>query len=84
VRARDDRPGAAEPQRVYAFSSSNPGLKIDSLPKLQTPTKESNKPGFYVGGNIYTDWASVPELQDHQLASARPSRSTATLFNFKW
>jgi len=82
-----DRPGAAEPQRVYTlFSSpSNPGLKIDSLPKLETPTKDSNKPGFYVGGNIYSDWASVPE--NYKTTNSRapdPSRSTASIFNFKW
>ena len=82
-----DRPGAAEPQRVYTlFSSpSNSGLKISSLPQLETPAKESTKPGFYVGGNIYSDWASVPE--NYKTTGSRapdPSRSTASLFNFKW
>jgi ABC-type amino acid transport substrate-binding protein len=82
-----DRPGPAEPQRVYTLFSNptNPRLMIDSLPKPETATKDRNKPGFYVGGNIYSDWASVPE--NYKTTGSRapdPSRSTASLFNFKW
>jgi ABC-type amino acid transport substrate-binding protein len=82
----DDRPGPAEPQRVYTlFSNTNPRLMIDSLPKPETAPKESTKPGFYVGGNIYTDWASVPE--NYKTTGSRPpdpGRSAASIFNFKW
>src|SRR5436190_3377340 len=46
---RDDRPGPSQPQRAYTlFSAPEP-----------EPKKATS--GFYVGGNIYSDWASVPE-----------------------
>ena len=41
--------------------------------------------GFYIGGNIYSDWASVPE--NYKTTNSRapdPRRSTATLFTFSW
>ena len=41
------RPGREVPQRVYAL--------------FTPPAEDTNKPGFYVGGTIYSDWASVPE-----------------------
>ena len=43
------------------------------------------KSGFYVGGNIYSDWASVPnryKVEDPQWPDA--SRSTASIFRFTW
>ena len=52
-----DKPGPSEPQRGYTLFS-NP------QPESQTARRS---PGFYVGGNIYSDWASVPgELQRGQ------------------
>jgi len=66
-----DQPGREEPKRVYL---------------LFTPPSESvTKPGFYVGGNIYTDWASVPEAY-RNLNAQHPdsSRSTASIFKFSW
>jgi ABC-type amino acid transport substrate-binding protein len=82
----DDRPGPVEPQRVYTlFSNTNPRLMIDSLPKPETATKDTTKPGFYFGGNIYSDWASVP--QNYKTTGSTPpdpSRSAASIFNFKW
>ena len=82
-----DRQGPAEPQRVYTLfsSSANPRLMIDTLPKPEQTPKDTSKPGFYFGGNIYTDWASVPS--NYKTTNSRPpdpSRSTASLFNFRW
>jgi len=42
-----DQPGPEVPKRVYALFSA--------------PADTLTTPGFYVGGNIYSDWASVPE-----------------------
>jgi polar amino acid transport system substrate-binding protein len=69
----DDRPGAAEPLRIYALSST------------PETTSEPTKPGFYLGGNIYRDWASVPEsYKDVRPRYPDSRRSTASLFQFVW
>ena len=71
-----DRSGTAEPQRAYA-------LFTDTNEKAASPTPK--KSGFYVGGNIYSDWASVPnryKVEDPQWPDA--SRSTASIFRFTW
>ncbi len=70
----NDRPGASEPQRIYSLFTEPP-----SAP--QGPTK----PGFYLGGSIYSDWASVPD--SYKLPSSQPPdprRSTASIFRFSW
>ena len=73
---RTDRTGPAEPLHIYhLFSAPPPPLGIT------TP----DKPGFYVGGNIYADWASVPE--NYKLSNSDapdPRRSTASVFKFVW
>src|SRR5262245_37190602 len=71
---RDDRPGPAEPQRIYSLFST-------PQPTSRTP----DKPGFYIGGNIYSDWASVPDsYKEVNPQPPDPRRSTATIFQFKW
>ena len=73
----NDRTGPTEPQRVYTLFSA----------PQTTSTKEPEKPGFYVGGNIYSDWASVPEsykLGNGNSDPPDPRRSTASVFKFKW
>jgi len=50
-----------------------------------SPSETQVKPGFYVGGNIYSDWASVPE--NYKVSNSDkpdPRRSTGTLFKFSW
>lgn len=72
---QNDRPGPSEPQRAYTLFST---------PTLSSPETQI-KPGFYVGGNIYSDWASVPE--NYKVSNSDkpdPRRSTATLFKFAW
>lgn len=70
----DDRVGPSEPQRVYTLFSAP-----------QPVSKTSEKTGFYVGGNIYSDWASVPEsYKDVHPDPPDPRRSTATIFRFRW
>jgi ABC-type amino acid transport substrate-binding protein len=52
----------------------------------EAPKGPQDKPGFYVGGNIYRDWASVPESYKDPSPSQRPDprRSTGTIFTFTW
>jgi len=71
----NNRPGRAEPQHAYTLFSASA-----AEPAPQT------KPGFYVGGNIYRDWASVPDSYKNSSTSQRPDarRSTATIFKFTW
>jgi polar amino acid transport system substrate-binding protein len=73
---RTDRPGPAEPQRIYTLFSAQ---------EAAAPELTSTKPGFYVGGNIYRDWASVPDSYKSP-GSQRPDprRSTASIFKFTW
>ena len=71
---QNDSPGPSEPQRSYSIFSTPP-------PASQAPAK----PGFYVGGNIYSDWASVPD--SYKTVNAQPPdprRSTGTIFKFTW
>jgi ABC-type amino acid transport substrate-binding protein len=70
----DDRAGPKEPQRIYSLFSGADKKAPSGL-----------KPGFYMGGNIYADWASVPESykeSDPRFPDSR--RSTASIFKFTW
>ncbi|HVJ26038.1 MAG TPA: transporter substrate-binding domain-containing protein [Vicinamibacterales bacterium] len=80
---REDRAGTTEPKRVYAlFSPPQTSIRLgEPKPGSDAPVK----PGFYVGGNIYSDWASVPD--SYKVNTSRPpdpKRSTASIFNFRW
>jgi polar amino acid transport system substrate-binding protein len=73
---RSDRVGTIEPQGAYSISTS-------------TTEKEARDPGqsqrrFYVGGNLYSDWASVPQPYKIESSGWSPGRSTASVFTFKW
>jgi polar amino acid transport system substrate-binding protein len=71
---RTDRPGASAPQHIYTLFSAHE-------PVSTTPAKT----GFYIGGNIYSDWASVPE--SYKVINPQPPdarRSTASVFKFAW
>lgn len=73
---RDSKPGPAAPERVYNLFTTD-----QSAPKPASTTK----PGFYVGGNIYSDWASVPD--SYKTPNAQPPdyrRSSASIFKFTW
>jgi polar amino acid transport system substrate-binding protein len=71
---RDDRPGPSEPLHIYTLFST---------PQLEPKTPA--KPGFYLGGTIYSDWASVPA--NYKVSNSErpdPRRSTGSIFTFKW
>jgi polar amino acid transport system substrate-binding protein len=75
-----DHPGPSEPKRVYALLSTPPNATLAT-----TKPDTSTKPGFYVGGNIYSDWASVPaSYKEVNPDPPDPRRSTASIFKFSW
>jgi hypothetical protein len=58
---------------------------VETLPTIEIARDPATNSGFYLGGNIYSDWASVPE--NYKTTNSRapdPRRSTATLFTFTW
>jgi polar amino acid transport system substrate-binding protein len=74
---RNDRPGPKAPDHVYSLFS-------EPRPAASTSATEET-PGFYIGGSIYRDWASVPasyKVVNQQPPDAR--RSTASVFRFSW
>ena len=71
---QSDRPGPSEPQRAYTLFTA-PAAGPD------TPVK----PRFFVGGNIYSEWASVPDnYKDNTSDRPDSRRSTGTIFKFVW
>ncbi len=70
----NDKPGPSEPQRIYTlFSTPEPSKSAPA------------RPGFYIGGNIYSDWASVPDsYKEVNAQPPDPRRSTGTIFRFSW
>ena len=77
---QSDRPGPLQPQHAYTlFSNPQPTSQL-SVEQLTT-----TQPRFYIGGNIYTDWATVPsryKADDQKHPDS--SRSTASIFRFSW
>jgi polar amino acid transport system substrate-binding protein len=76
-----DASRVTEPTRAYSIYGE-PERAVVGTPA----PAESTKPRFYVGGNIYRDWASVPERFKSSSAGMPPppSRATASLFRFSW
>ena len=79
---RTDQTGPSAPQRSYSlFSASQASPTLQTASPRQTP----GKPGFYVGGTIYGDWASVPDQFKSNFTTDPDSRrSTASIFHFTW
>jgi len=72
----NDRPGPSEPEHVYSIFAD---------PKPAAPAQTPTKPGFYVGGNIYSDWASVPDsYKEVNSQQPDPRRASGTIFRFSW
>jgi polar amino acid transport system substrate-binding protein len=66
-----DQAGTTAPDHAYSLATTTP------------PPGSSAR--FYLGGTIYTDWASVPDkykVADPQVPDYR--RSTASVFKFVW
>jgi len=73
---RSDKTGPAAPVRFYTLFSDPEPLKYRTEPKT----------GVYLGGNIYSDWANVPQNYKQENDPYHPDsrRSTATIFTFSW
>lgn len=70
----EDKAGPAAPQRAYMLFS-----------RPETLSKTTEAPGFYIGGSLYEDWASVPEsYKDVNPRYPDPRRSSASIFKFTW
>jgi len=70
----DDKAGTSEPKRVYSLFTAS-----------TTPPKLSEKTGFYVGGSLYQDWASVPNRYKVLYSTdPDPGRSSGSIFTFRW
>jgi polar amino acid transport system substrate-binding protein len=69
----NDKPGPSEPKRSYTLFSDPP------------ESQAAPKSGFYVGGNIYSDWASVPEsYKEVNPKYPDPRRASASIFKFSF
>lgn len=75
---RDDRIGNIAPKDGYSITASTGTTgKRDS--------EKEKGPRFFIGGNLYTDWASIPNR--YKVEHPRrpdPSRSAASIFTFRW
>ncbi len=80
-----DQAGTTPPQRSYNMVLAAPQTVL-TMPSPPSPvTTPDAGQRFYFGGSIYEDWASVP--QNYKTSNSDrpdPSRSTATIFNFRW
>jgi polar amino acid transport system substrate-binding protein len=75
-----DRLGKVEPQGAYSIATTT-STSVAAQPTrapAQTPRR------FYVGGNLYSDWASIPQPYKIESSGWSPGRSTASIFTFKW
>ena len=71
----NDHPGPSEPSHVYSLFTT----------PLTDATTHETKSGFYLGGNIYSNWASVPaSYKEVNPDYPDPRRSTASVFTFRW
>jgi len=72
----DDRPGPLAPTHAYSLFTTK---------SASSGTAGPEKQGFYIGGNIYSDWTKVPEAAKRvNPQRPDPRQSTGTLFRFTW
>jgi polar amino acid transport system substrate-binding protein len=86
IRADVDGDRIAEYVPYSDFAGPTPPQQTYSL---FTPTDHGGEPqpltGFYIGGNIYRDWASVPDnYKEVDPKYPDPRRSSASMFTFRW
>jgi polar amino acid transport system substrate-binding protein len=77
----NDQAGPAPPKSAYSLFTERPSNE-PNVPSM-------NKPGFYVGGTIYPDWAAVPDKYKIPPSAVKPedqdpSRHTASVWKFVW
>lgn len=73
--SRTEQVGATPPSRAYDLFVATP----------KTAPKSDTEPRFYMGGNIYENWAAVPEsFKNSNSNRPDPARSTASIFSFRF
>jgi len=73
-----DKVGPTPPTHAYSLFTP------ESAPTSPLKIVEVN-PHFYLGGTVYNDWATVPDpFKTVDTNRPDPSRSTASIFKFKW
>jgi polar amino acid transport system substrate-binding protein len=83
-----DVDGNGVPEYVPATDRTGPAPPLHAYTLFAAPATTTERPpqsGFYVGGKVYSDWASVPA--NYKLSNSDapdPRRSTASLFTFTW
>ena len=78
--SRTDQAGLAPPTSTYDLFLGTP-----PAPTKTAPAPAPSGPRFYLGGNIYESWASVPK--NYKVPESNwndPNRSTASIFRFTW
>ena len=76
---KSDMAGPSAPRQVYSLTT------MTEAPSQSLSRTIALSPRFYLGGNIYTDWANVPnKFKIADPNAPDPSRSTASLFKFVW
>ena len=72
---KNDLSGREPPKQAYSLFSTD---TLDTKPGQTGPR-------FYVGGNIYTDWAAVPNRYKYPPPNVPdPDSRTGTIFTFRW
>jgi polar amino acid transport system substrate-binding protein len=82
--SRTDQAGLTPPTTTYDLFLTTPSPSL-STPSSKPATPPPSGPRFYLGGNIYEDWASVPK--NYKVPESNwnePGRSTGTIFRFTW
>jgi polar amino acid transport system substrate-binding protein len=71
----NDKLGSSQPQSAYVVSTA-----------AMSKGAPASEPRFYIGGNIYRDWASVPESYKSTANDGHddPRRSMGSVFTFHW
>jgi len=77
--SRTDLAGATPPTRSYDLFMSS-----QTVSAPQQPAPQPSGARFYVGGNIYENWAAVPNRYKADFNGPDPDRSTASIFKFTW
>ena len=86
---RADIDGDGRPEYVPSSDQAGPSAPKHSYSLFWTEQAKSRPipepTGFYLGGNVYTDWARVPDRYKASFSTdPDPRRSTGTIFRFTW
>jgi polar amino acid transport system substrate-binding protein len=85
---RADVNGDGRPAYIPSSDNAGPVAPAHAYTLFAQPEPENDstgKPGFYFGGTLYSDWASVPDSYKVGSSSVPdPRRASASIFTFRW